>query len=56
MFGDYNTSLEEVASSPFNTSYAQHLENEEDSADSDEEIQTEKEDASETGNEKRKSL
>ena len=55
MFGDYNTNLEGVASSPFNT-YAQHLENEEDSADSDEEIQTEKEDASETGNEKRKSL
>ena len=44
MFGDYNTNLEEVTSSPFNTSYPQHLENEEDSADSDEEIQTGKED------------
>ena len=56
VLGDNNTNLEEVTSDPFNTSYAQqHLENEEDSADdSDEEIQTKKDNVPEIGNQKRK--
>ena len=56
MLEDYNTNLG-VISDPFETSYVkEHLENEEGSADdSDEEIQTETDNAREAGYEKKES-